>query len=143
MKILKNISKILLLSGVVLYFSINANAQSDTTYTEVYPQGMKPDFSIVDSWPMYPGGVDGITKHIITHVKYPAAALEAKVQGVVIIAYLVQKDGTVGEVRVVKSVHPALDQEAIRVIQLMKPWKPVIQRGEPVKVLMQQQFDFK
>lgn len=118
-------------------------AQSDTTYAEVYPQGIKPDFSIVDSWPKYPGGSDGITKHIITNVKYLAAAREAKVQGEVVIAYLVQKDGTVGDVRVVKSVHPALDQEAIRVIQLMKPWKPAIQRGEPVKVLMQQKFDFK
>lgn len=143
MKALKKYSSLILFIHVLFSVSVTTKAQSDTTYTEVYPQGIKPDFSIVDSWPMYPGGADGITRHIITNVKYPAAALEAKVKGVVIIAYLVQKDGTVGDVRVVKSVHPALDQEAIRVIQLMKPWKPAIQRGEPVKVRMQQQFDFK
>lgn len=143
MKAFKNYSIIVLLINVLFSLSVTTKAQSDTTYTEVYPQGIKPDFLIVDSWPMYPGGVDGITKHIITNVKYPAAALEAKFQGVVIVSYLVQIDGSIGDVKIVKGVHPALDQEAIRVILLMKSWKPAIQRGEPVKVLMQQQFDFK
>lgn len=142
MRSFKNYSILILFINTLLSLSLTTIAQTDTAYAEVYPQGIKPDFSIVDSWPKYQGGSDGIANHIITNVRYPEAALEAKIQGVVVISYLVQKDGTVGDIRVVKSVHPALDQEAVRVIQLMKPWKPAIQRGEPVKVLMQQKFDF-
>jgi len=130
---------------ILLLISVEKiSAQTDTTYMEVYPQGKKPDFSVVDSWPMFPGGLEGISDLIKKNIQYPKEAHENKIQGLVIVSYIVRVDGAVDEIKVIKSVHSTLDEEAMRVIRLMGgKWKPAIQRGEPVKVLMQQQFNFK
>lgn len=121
-----------------------ACAQADTAYQQVNPfEGQNMGFSFVDSWPQYPGGTAGVAKFIASNTKYPEAALKDSVQGTVIVSYLIQVDGSIGDVKVVKSVHPALDAEAVRVIRLMERWKPAIQKGEPVKLMMNQQFNFR
>lgn len=119
-------------------------AQVDTVYQEVNPfEGQKLGFSLVDSWPQYRGGTAGVAKYVASNIKYPQEALKDSVQGTVVVTYLIQEDGSVGDVKVVKSLHPALDAEAVRVIQLMDGWKPAIQKGKPVKLMMNQQFYFR
>lgn len=119
-------------------------AQVDTVYQQVNPfEGQNMAFSLVDSWPQYPGGTAGVAKFVANNTKYPQAALNDSVQGTVIVSYIIQVDGSIGDVKVVKSVHPALDAEAVRVIRLMERWKPAIQKGEPVKLMMSQQFNFR
>lgn len=136
---------ILILSGLlILIGTYGVNAQIDTVYQEIKPfEGQKAGFSLIDSWPQYPGGVAGVGNFIARNTQYPQEALNDSVQGIVTVSYLIQVDGSIGDVKVVKSVHPALDAEGIRVIQLMERWKPAIQKGEPVTLLMYQQFNFK
>ncbi|MDP2189388.1 MAG: energy transducer TonB [Sphingobacteriaceae bacterium] len=132
---------------IVLFILVGLDcicAQVDTVYQEVNPfEGQKLGFSLVDSWPQYPGGAVGIAKFVASNTKYPQEALNDSVQGTVIVSYLIQVDGSIGDVKVVKSVHPALDAEAVRVIRLMEQWKPAIQKGKPVKLMMNQQFNFR
>jgi len=134
-------------SLIILLMLINFKcvwAQADTAYQQVNPfEGQNMGFSFVDSWPQYPGGTAGVAKFVVSNTKYPEAALKDSVQGTVIVSYLIQVDGSIGDVKVVKSVHPALDAEAVRVIRLMERWKPAIQKGEPVKLMMSQQFNFR
>ena len=89
-------------------------------------------FVTVEDMPVFPGG--DITKWINKHVKYPMIAQENGVQGKVIVQFVVGKDGTVGDIKVVRGVDSSLDQEAVRVIKSMPKWKAGKQRGVPVKV---------
>ena len=89
-------------------------------------------FVTVEDMPVFPGG--DITKWINKHVKYPMIAQENGVQGKVIVQFVVGKDGTVGDIKVVRGVDSSLDQEAVRVIKSMPKWKPGKQRGTAVKV---------
>ena len=68
------------------------------------------------------------------NVKYPEEAQKQKIQGRVTVQFIIEKDGTITGVTVLRSVHPLLDKEAIRVVQNMPKWVPGTQRGEPVRV---------
>lgn len=115
----------------------------DKNYEEVVAIKNQGGFSLVESWAKYPNGEKGITELITNNLKYPEKAIKKKIEGIVTIKYVVQVDGTVGEIEVINSVHPLLDKEAIRVIRLMEKWKPSIQRGKPVKTAYNQDFRFK
>ncbi len=91
---------------------------------------------------MYPGGEIGVNEHVKNELKYPEEALSDSIQGRVVVRYVVQTDGNVGEIEVVESVHPLLDEEAMRVIRAMQKWKPGIQRGKPIKAAYLQAFNF-
>ena len=91
-------------------------------------------YMVVETPPVFPGGTDSLMSFLRKNVKYPKICRENNIQGRVIVTFVVNKDGSVVEPEVVKKVHPALDQEALRVISLMPNWKPGTQRGKPVKV---------
>lgn len=97
------------------------------------PQGDKV-FTVVEHMPEYPGGVNACVNFIKDNLKYPAEAAAKGVQGRVIVQFVVNEDGAISNPRIVRSVDPALDAEAIRVIKLMPKWKPGMQRGQAVKV---------
>lgn len=117
--------------------------RGDIQYQEVNPNKESGGFSLVDQWPMYPGGEMGINEHIKKELKYPKEAMNDSIQGRVVIRYIIQTDGSVSEIEVVVSVHPLLDAEAKRVIGAMKKWKPAIQRGKAIKTAYEQDFYFK
>ncbi|WP_223653761.1 energy transducer TonB [Hymenobacter psoromatis] len=79
------------------------------------------------------GGPAGYAQYLETHQKYPTAALQAKQEGTVNVSFVVEKNGSVGEVKVVHSVAPLLDAEAVRVIQSAPRWTPAHQRGVAVR----------
>ena len=91
-------------------------------------------FNIVEEMPEYPGGMDELMKFIQRNIRYPKEAQEQGKQGRVIVQFVVEKDGSICNEQVVKSVDPQLDAEAIRVIRCMPNWIPGKQRGEPVRV---------
>lgn len=95
-----------------------------------------------DRFPMYPGGLDGINAHIGKNTQYPEMAMNNHIVGIVIVSYVVGKDGYLNEIKINKSVHPLLDNEAIRVIKCMKRWIPGICEGEFVSVQYVQPFKF-
>ena len=91
-------------------------------------------FFIVEQMPEYPGGMSELMKYVARNIKYPADALREKKQGRVIVQFIVGKDGYTSDFKVMKSVSPSLDAEAIRVLANMPKWTPGMQRGEAVPV---------
>ena len=91
-------------------------------------------FQVVEKMPSFPGGDAALFKYLSDNVKYPVIAQENGVQGRVICQFVVNRDGSIVDVEVVRSVDPSLDKEAIRVIKSMPKWSPGQQRGKPVRV---------
>ena len=101
-------------------------------------------FVVVESMPEFPGGQQALFKHLSENVKYPVIAQENGIQGRVICQFVVNKDGSIVDVEVVRSGgDPSLDKEAIRVIKSMPKWKPGKQRGKPVRVKYTVPVNFK
>ena len=91
-------------------------------------------FDVVEEMPKFPGGDEGMMQFLNSEVKYPKEALEKGTQGRVVVTFIVNTDGSVSDPKVVKSVNPALDAEAIRVVNAMPKWTPGKQNGHTVRV---------
>lgn len=91
-------------------------------------------FDVVEDQPRYPGGTNALMTYLRDNIKYPAEAAKAGIQGMVIVQFVVGKDGAVRDIKPVKSVSPELDAEAVRVVAAMPKWVPGYQRGEAVNV---------
>ena len=91
-------------------------------------------FEVVEEMPDFPGGMKALMEYLSQNIKYPAEAHAKGIQGRVIVCFVVKKDGSIDNIKVVRSVDPYLDKEAIRVITAMPKWKPGKQRGETVNV---------
>ena len=91
-------------------------------------------FQVVENMPEFPGGMGALMKFLGKNIKYPTIAQENGVQGRVIVQFVVNKDGTIVDPVVVRSVDPYLDKEALRVVKAMPKWKPGMQRGKTVRV---------
>ena len=91
-------------------------------------------FVVVENQPEFPGGNTAMMKFLSDNIKYPVIAQENGIQGRVICNFVVERDGSITDVQVVRGVDPSLDREAVRVIQQMPRWKPGKQRGQAVRV---------
>jgi protein TonB len=91
-------------------------------------------FDVVEQMPSFPGGDAELMKFLSSHIKYPVVAEENGIQGRVIATFVVERDGSISDVKVVKSVDPSLDKEAIRVLKSMPKWIPGKQNGSAVRV---------
>lgn len=91
-------------------------------------------FVVAETMPSFPGGDQALFKFLSENVKYPVIAQENNIQGRVICQFVVNRDGSIVDVEVVRSVDPSLDREAIRVIKSMPNWTPGKQRGKTVRV---------
>jgi protein TonB len=104
------------------------------------------DFKIVDfaeRMPSFPGGDKALFEFLSNNIKYPVIPAENNIQGRVICQFVVNKDGTIVEAMVVRSVDPHLDKEALRVIKLMPKWSPGWQDGKTVRVKYTLPINFK
>ena len=91
-------------------------------------------FDVVEQMPSFPGGMPALMQWLSQNIKYPVIAAENGVQGRVIVQFVVEKDGSVTDVHVAKSVDPSLDKEATRVVKAMPKWNPGKQNGSAVRV---------
>jgi protein TonB len=91
-------------------------------------------FVVVEQQPEFPGGMSALMKFLGDNIKYPVIAQENGIQGRVITNFVVERDGSITDVNVVRGQDPSLDKEAVRVIQTMPRWKPGQQRGKAVRV---------
>ena len=91
-------------------------------------------FVVVEEMPEFPGGQAELMSFIAKSIKYPVVAQENGIQGRVTCTFVVNRDGTIVDAQVVRGIDPALDKEALRVINSMPKWKPGKQRGKPVRV---------
>ena len=94
----------------------------------------EPVFNVVEQMPEFPGGEKALKDFIGSSIKYPVEAIKKNIQGKVFVTFVVTHEGAVTKARVVRSVDPLLDQEALRVINLLPTWKPGKQRGVEVDV---------
>lgn len=91
------------------------------------------NFQVVERLPEYPGGMSAFVQWLTKNLNYPVTAQRSKIQGTVLVAFIVNKDGSITDLKVVKSVSPELDREALRVLRLMPKWKPGEDHGEPCR----------
>ena len=91
-------------------------------------------FQVVEEQPMFPGGMQELMTFLQTNIRYPKEAQARGLQGRVIVQFVVNKDGSICDEHIVKSVDPQLDAEALRIVRSMPTWTPGKQRGEPVRV---------
>ena len=91
-------------------------------------------FDVVEQMPSFPGGTSALMAYLSSHVKYPAVAEENGIHGRVTVQFVVEKDGSVTDVKTMKSVDPSLDREAERVVRSMPKWIPGKQNGSAVRV---------
>lgn len=119
---------------VVSQSSESASQKAPQHNTTSEPQNTEEVFMVVEQMPEFPGGMSACLKFLADHVAYPKEAAEKKIQGRVIVQFVVMKDGSIANARVLRAVDPLLDAEALRVIGLMPKWKPGTQRGQAVNV---------
>lgn len=103
------------------------------------PPAPKPEvsnkvFDVVEEMPHFPGGAAALQAFLSSNTKYPVVAQENGVQGRVIVSFVVERDGSITDVKVVRSVDPSLDREASRVVRSMPRWSPGKQNGSAVRV---------
>lgn len=126
MKTRKNVSlKVALMMFVLLFSFMTSTAQTK-----------KNDmvFDVVEVMPQFPGGQIAMLKYIMENMKYPEQAMKEGIQGRVAVRFIVEKDGSISDVKPILSVHPLLNKEAVRVVESMPKWTPGKQNGKPVRV---------
>lgn len=118
---------------------VESNTANRDTYSYDYDgagydegdYGEEDVFQVVEDMPTFPGDIN---KWLGKNVKYPVIAQENNIQGRVTVQFVIEKDGSITDVKVLRSVDPSLDKEAVRVVKAMPKWKPGKQRGKPVRV---------
>lgn len=122
-----------------------ANTEADTTAVAsqqeepVYDMGPTQlaegeVFNVVEVEPEFPGGMEALTKYLSENIKYPEQAKKDKIQGKVYISFVVEKDGSVADAKVLRGIGGGCDEEALRVVKAMPKWEPGKQKGTPVRV---------
>lgn len=91
-------------------------------------------FVVVEKQPEFPGGTKELMRFLSDNIKYPVEAMQKNQQGKTVVNYVVEKDGSISDVKIARSSYTLLDEEAIRVVKQMPKWKPGMQKGEKVRV---------
>ena len=108
-----------------------------------YQTNGKDTIIIVEPMPEFKGGMEKLGKYLGENLRYPKKAQKAHIEGKVLVSFIVAKDGTIRNAKIAKSVHPALDKEALRVVKKMPKWKPGEQNKNPISVSYSLPIDFK
>ncbi len=120
--------------------------QKDADVTEALPQVTADKDSVemrtVEQMPEFPGGIVQFMKWITRNLHYPPQAQQQKIQGKVVVSFIINKDGSVSAPAIVKSAGPLLDGEAMRVVKMMPRWKPGIQDGKPCRTMFAVPINF-
>ena len=130
-----------LLFGIMLFmFAIGAKAQTaDTINDNIEPELI----TIVEIAPEFPGGIQALKKFISSNLIYPQEAKEAGIEGRVFVSFIIEKDGSLSSIQLLRGIGYGCDEEAMAVVKKMPKWKPATQRGKPVRMRYQLPFVFK
>lgn len=120
---------------------IDADADMDTEVEEYIPIEMEEEeineteiFTVVESMPRFPGGEAELYKYLSKNIVYPTMAQESGVQGRVYVTFVVEVDGSITDIKILRGIGGGCDEEAVRVVRSMPRWNPGKQRGQPVRV---------
>ena len=116
---------------------------ADATVTQALPQtpvevdehGNPKEERIVEQLPEFPGGMVEFMKWLTRNLRYPPMAQRQRIEGKVVVSFIVNKDGSIANVKLEKSADPDLDREALRVIRMMPKWKPGIENNKPCRTM--------
>ena len=111
--------------------TLSSEAQTDKVYDRV------------EVMPEFPGGMQGLFEYMQNNVNYPKEAQKQKIEGRVIVSFIVEKDGSISDVHPLTAVHPLLDKEAMRLVNEMPRWKPGTEKGKAVRVSFALPVSFK
>ena len=100
-------------------------------------------FVFVEEYPEFPNGEENLYKYLGSNIKYPHDALENGIQGTVVVKFVVEKDGSISNVKAVRKIGGGCDEEAVRVVKRMPRWKPGKQSGKPVRTEFTLPIQFK
>jgi len=125
--------KIIGSSIILLFFVLSVKAQT----TDTLKKNVTPDhvFANVERAPEYTGGISQFYKFLAKYMRYPAEARENGTSGRVLVTMVVEKDGSLSDVKVVRGIGDGCDDEAVRLVKLSSPWQPGIQNGCAVRVM--------
>ena len=130
--------------------NINAEVEQNEVIEEyVAPEVVEEEvveqeiFQIVEEMPAFPGGEGKLMEYVAKNIKYPQIARETGIQGRVFVGFVVEPDGSISNVKLLRGIGGGCDEEAMRVIKSLPKWKPGKQRGKPVRVSYQIPVFFK
>lgn len=121
---------------------VNAEVTEDTKNTEIVEVKIEEEeeeedvqiFTVVENDPEFPGGMEALMKYLRDNIKYPQLARDNNITGKVYVTFVVERDGSIANARVLKDIGGGCGQEAIRVVKAMPKWTPGKQRGKAVRV---------
>ena len=122
-----SIYKVLGLRALIVFLTGCAAEKEPLIISPLYQ-----DFMTEPTMPKYPGGIEKMFEFIADNLRWPYD--DACIQGRVVVSFIVEKNGSLTDVKVIKSVDPAFDKEAIRVVKSMPKWEPGMWRGKPARV---------
>ena len=125
---------LILLCGLL---SFSVAAQSKDVVEQPLPEvknNDQPIFTIVEQMPEYNGGNEVLSKDLSKIINYPSDAVEKNESGTVYVSFVIEKDGSISNARVIRGVSKSLDKEALRVVSKLPKWKPGTQNGKQVRV---------
>ena len=126
------------LSVLAILFTINTTAMAQNKKTS-----NDKVFEKVEDMPEFPGGEQAMMDFVGKNVQYPKEAMEKEISGRVLVGFIVEKDGSVNEVKIVRGIGGGCDEEAVRVVKVMPKWKPGKEKGKPVRVSYMMPIFFK
>lgn len=96
----------------------------------------------IQRWPEFPGGEKALATFMQQNIRHQVLAKTKRVKGVVVVSFVVKRDGRVGDIRIIRSLSPEIDEECIRVVSAMPLWKPAISGGRPIEIVHNLPFTF-
>ena len=120
--------KLLFLSAFLCTLSFGAFAQEEVKVEEEV-------FVVVEEQAEFPGGLDSMYAYIVKNLKYPEAAKEKGIEGRVFVQFVIEKDGSISNVKILRGIGGGCEEAAVEMIKNMPKWKPGKQRGKPVRFL--------
>ncbi len=112
-----------------------ANVTEAIPQTTALPQDTAAVLRTVEQLPEFPGGIVEFMKWLTRNLHYPPIAQQQKIQGKVVVSFIINKDGSIASPRIVTSADPILDREAMRVVRMMPRWKPGMENGKPCRTM--------
>lgn len=131
--------KKIVLTIVMALLGTAAWAQSDTktttkTESNTAVNAIEEDvFVVVEEDPEFPGGMEALYRYLASNIKYPENAKKERIQGKVYVSFVIEKDGSVSNIKVLRDIGGGCGEEAVRVVKQMPKWKPGRQRGKRVR----------
>ncbi len=125
------------------------DGSGDDAQTEAIPSvatgtdGNPLNFHVVEDLPQFPGGAVELMKWLTRNLRYPTAIQKQKVEGKVVVQFYINRDGSVSGLKLVQTLHPACDREAMRVMRMMPKWKPGVQHDKPCRTMVRIPIVFK